>query len=183
MPIVPAWEASHGALGKETTRCRGGLPRATVQDMISTRSVSAEPDVVVREFLDALVDGDLRGAAGLMAEDVWWENIGLPVVRGRRRVLGALRAMYRWGGLDVHTHHLAVEAPRDPMDPHAPVVVLTERTDVLYRGRFRCDFWVCGHFEILDGRILGWRDYYSTSDMLLGVGRGLLRIVGFPRER
>lgn len=136
-----------------------------------------EPDVVVREFLDALASGSTAAAAELLTEDVWWENVGLPVVRGKRSVVGAIALMHRRCRFDVQTHHLAVEAPVDPTDPSAPTIVLTERTDVLAFGPLAMDFWVCGRLEIRDGQICGWRDYFSTMDMAKGLVRGTLRMV------
>ena len=136
-----------------------------------------DPDVVVRRFLDALAAGDGESAVALLTDDVWWHNVGLPVIRGRRRVAAALASMYRRCDLDVRTHHLAVQAPTDPTDPAAPTVVLTERTDVLHRGRLACRFWVCGRFEVRDGLICGWKDYYALGDMAAGLVGGLLRAV------
>lgn len=135
-----------------------------------------DPDVVVREFLDALASGSTAGAAALLTEDVWWENIGLPVIRGKRAVVGAIALMHRRCRFDVQTHHLAVEAPVDPTDPHAPTIVLTERTDILGFGPLSVDFWVCGRLEVVDGQICGWRDYFSTTDMAKGVARGVMRM-------
>jgi len=91
------------------------------------------------------------------------------VVRGRRRVGAAIAAMHRHTRFGVETHHLAVEAPRGP---GAPWVVLTERTDELARGPVACRFWVCGRFEVTDeGRISGWKDHFSLSGMVRGLGR------------
>lgn len=140
-------------------------------------STQTDADVVVRTFLDALCSGSTDAAAGMVTDDVWWENIGLPVVRGKRSVVGAIALMHRRCRFDVRTHHLAVEAPVDPTNPNAPTIVLTERTDILGFGPLSVDFWVCGRFEVRDGRICGWRDYFSTADMTRGVARGIIRMV------
>ena len=53
--------------------------------------------------------------------------------------------------------------------------VLTERTDALIFGPLRLQFWVCGVFEVHDGQITLWRDYFDFFDMfkatLAGPGR------------
>ena len=41
--------------------------------------------------------------------------------------------------------------------------VLTERTDVLVIGPVRMQFWVCGVFEVHNGRITLWRDYFDLA--------------------
>jgi limonene-1,2-epoxide hydrolase len=74
------------------------------------------------------------------------------------------RALSRF---EAQTHRLAATGP----------VVLTERTDVLVVGRVRVAFWVCGTFEVQDGRITLWRDYFdwaaTTAALVSGVARAL----------
>jgi len=55
--------------------------------------------------------------------------------------------------------------------------VLTERTDVLVVGPVRLQFWVCGVFEVRDGRITLWRDYFDMFDFTKAVVRGVLGAV------
>ena len=55
--------------------------------------------------------------------------------------------------------------------------VLTERTDAIIIGRFRMAFWVCGRFEVLDGAIAVWRDYFDFWDITKGFVRGLVGVV------
>lgn len=38
-------------------------------------------------------------------------------------------------------------------------------------------FWVCGVFEVDDGRITLWRDYFDVYDMFKGLLRGLVALV------
>lgn len=137
----------------------------------------ADADVVVRTFFDTLVAGSTSAAADLLADDVWWANIGLPTIRGKQSVVQAIAAMNRRMTFGVDIHHLAVSVPADPSDHTAPTVVLTERTDYLGVGPFRCGFWVCGRLEVRDGLVCGWQDYFSKSDMALGAVRGLVGMI------
>jgi limonene-1,2-epoxide hydrolase len=55
--------------------------------------------------------------------------------------------------------------------------VLTERTDVLKWGRVRVQFWICGRFDVEDGQIVLWREYYDPLTIFTAVIRGLLGAV------
>lgn len=140
-------------------------------------TTQTDADVVVRNFFDALVAGSTSAAAELLADDVWWANIGLPTIRGKRSVVKAIAGMHRNVRFGVEMHYLAVGSPADPSDPTAPTIVLTERTDSLGVGPFRCDFWVCGRLEVRDGLVCGWQDYFSTANIALGALRGVRRMV------
>lgn len=128
----------------------------------------AAPAVVTRRFLEALAAGDIDGAAGLLADDVEYVNVSLPAIRGRERVrkaLGAAMGM-RGAGFEVYLHRVTQEAN----------TVLTERTDVLLLGPLRVQFWVCGRFDVEDGRIVLWRDYFDWLNVTLALLRGLAGI-------
>ena len=56
--------------------------------------------------------------------------------------------------------------------------VLTERTDALISGPLRLQFWVCGVFEVHDGRITLWRDYFDFFEFFIKATlRGVAAIV------
>ena len=125
-----------------------------------TSSVPAEhasPDAVVSAFLAALARKDVAAAMALVDTDIVYRNVSLPPVRG----LKAVRRLFeRWTalrgtGFDVVVHRMAV-------DGH---IVLTERTDVLQFGAVHQQFWVCGTFEVVDGRITLWRDYFDYATL------------------
>ena len=50
--------------------------------------------------------------------------------------------------------------------------VLTEHTDALIVSPLRVQFWVCGVFEVHDGRITLWRDYFDLFDVVKATVRG-----------
>jgi limonene-1,2-epoxide hydrolase len=121
---------------------------------------------VVRAFLDALVAGDPDAAQQYLDQDIVWHNVSLPKIRGIRAVMRILNGMSRPGvGFDVRLHHIASDG----------TAVLTERTDVLTYKRVRSEFWVCGTFEMKDGKIAVWRDYFSNRDVQWGTLKGILR--------
>lgn len=124
--------------------------------------MSAEIEVVHR-FLGRLQEMDAAGAVDLCADDVVYQNVPLPAARGRKAVRRQLRAMTRLGtGFEVEMVNIAANGP----------VVLTERVDVLRRKNFSMEFWVCGTFEVRDGKIVLWRDYFDWPTFLASGVRG-----------
>lgn len=119
---------------------------------------------VVEKFLYALRDKDLDTADALLDDNLVYENVGMPTIRGRRRAMKLFAGMRRPSmGFDVKFHRIAADGD----------AVLTERTDALIFGPIRLNFWVCGTFEVRDGRITLWRDYFDLFDMTKALVRGL----------
>jgi limonene-1,2-epoxide hydrolase len=125
-----------------------------------------DPATIVREFLRRLEALDIDGALDLVSPEIVYHNKGLPPARGLVAFERQMRALARYAtGFEARIHNLAVDG----------ATVLTERTDVLAVRRFRADFWVCGAFEVRDGRIVLWRDYFDFADVTVAMVRGLLR--------
>ena len=122
--------------------------------------------LIVENFLNALQDLDLTTADALLADDVVYQNVGLPTIRGRARVMKLMRGMEGRMGFEVKFHRNVAEG----------VTVLNERTDAMVFGPLRLQFWVCGVFEVHDGRITLWRDYFDMFDMLKATVRGLVGV-------
>lgn len=129
---------------------------------------------VVRKFLDKLAAGEVDEAVDLLAEDVVYENVSLPTIRTRERVRSAFKFMQglRGAGFEVYIRSASSDG----------TTVLTERTDVLYWGLFRMQIWVCGRFDVTDGKISLWRDYFDWLNATIALLRGLLGMV-FPALR
>jgi limonene-1,2-epoxide hydrolase len=132
------------------------------------------PTQVVERFLDLLRTEDIDGAAELLAVDVKYVNVGLPTVHGRERVRWLLRATLGLdgAGFEVYLHTISANGSS----------VLTERTDVMKLGRLRIQFWVCGRFDVHDGQIVLWRDYFDQLNFWMATTRGLLGTI-FPAVR
>lgn len=112
----------------------------------------------VQKFLFALADEDFDTFERLAAPELIWQNVGLPSIRGRSRILKLLRGGQGKFGFAVKFHRVAADGG----------TVLTERTDAIILGPVRLQFWVCGVFEINDdGQITLWRDYFDVFDFLV----------------
>lgn len=118
---------------------------------------------MVEEFLTALEAADLERALALCDEGIVYQNVPLRPARGRAAVEKQLTTMARVApGFEVRMLNIAANGP----------VVLTERIDVLSRGGFSAEFWVCGTFEVREGRIVLWRDYFDWTTFLAAGVRG-----------
>ena len=100
-------------------------------------------------------------------DDLVYENVGLPTIHGRRRAMKLFRRMEGRGGIEVKIHRIAADG----------AAVLTERSDALIFGPLRLQFWICGVFEVHDGQITLWRDYFDFFDMFKATLRGLAGLV------
>jgi limonene-1,2-epoxide hydrolase len=117
----------------------------------------------VEQFLYALQDSDLDAAGPLLAEDLVYQNVGLPTIHGRKRAMKLFSSLGGSSAFEVKIHRIAADG----------AAVLTERTDALIFGPLRLQFWVCGVFEVHNGEITLWRDYFDFFDMFKATLRGL----------
>lgn len=134
----------------------------------SARSdVGTDPEAVVRAFVDALEALDLDAALALCDPAIVYHNKGLPPARGIETVSKQLNGMMRrLDRFEVRMTNLASDGP----------IVMTERVDAFAIGRWQAEFWVCGTFEVVDGRIVLWRDYFDWLTILGGSLKGLVRM-------
>lgn len=124
------------------------------------------PVATVRAFLDALGRLDTDAALALLADDVVYQNVSLPKATGKPAVAKQLGLFTRYAtGFQAVNHRIVGDGD----------TVLTERTDVIQFGRLRAEFWVCGTFEVRDGKIALWRDYFDWANVLAGTAKGAAR--------
>lgn len=129
-------------------------------------SEGATPVEVVRGFLAALEELDVDRALTYVTPEVVYQNVPLPPARGIAAFEKQMRLLAKYGsGFEAEVHHIAADGP----------IVLTERTDVLEAGSWRARFWVCGTFEVRDGRIVLWRDYFDWTTVIASSVRGGVR--------
>ena len=107
-------------------------------EQTSSASTAVDNADIVKTFLEALQAEDFETFGSLMADDVVYENVGLPTIRGGRRVTKLMRGMEGKASFEVKFHRNVVEG----------TTVLNERTDAIVLGPLRLQFWVCGVFEL-----------------------------------
>ncbi|BBY36205.1 limonene-1,2-epoxide hydrolase [Mycobacterium mantenii] len=143
------------------------MPRAYAGKMTELTGTTVANTRTVEGFLNALQDADYEAADAALADDLVYENVGLPTIHGRARAMKLFRRMEGRAAFEVKIHRIASDGG----------AVLTERTDALIFGPLRLQFWVCGVFEVHNGRITLWRDYFDFFDMLKATARGLAALV------
>jgi limonene-1,2-epoxide hydrolase len=140
----------------------------TEQTSSTNSAVTSQDNAgIVEQSLKALEHQDFEAFERLLHVDIVYQNVGLPTVHGRARVAKMMRAMEGKAGFAVKFHRNVAEGDS----------VLNERTDAIIVGPIRLQFWVCGVFEVHDGLITLWRDYFDVFDMLKATVRGLLGAV------
>jgi len=141
-----------------------------LQKPLTTTTANAR---TVQAFLFALADEDFDTMASLAAPELVWQNVGFPSIRGRDRIIKLLRNGEGKFGFEVKFHRIAQDG----------VAVLTERTDAVIIGPLRLQFWVCGTFEVRDGRVTLWRDYFDSFDFLVKAPLRAVAAAVFPSLR
>jgi limonene-1,2-epoxide hydrolase len=122
---------------------------------------------IVEQFLCALQAGDLDAMAAALDEDLVYENVGFPTIRGRARTLKVFESARGRVGFEILIRRIASDGES----------VITERTDAVVIGRLRIQMWICGVFEVHEGRIILWRDYFDLFDAAKGVVRAAVGAV------
>lgn len=116
------------------------------------------PIEVVEAFIAAGCTKDLVRCSAMLHEDVVAQLVPFRPARGRKNVEKLLEAFFRFPGtFDIEVHNIAERNG----------VVLTERTDRTNGSWLDFEFWVCGTFEVRDGKIVLWRDYFDPLALTL----------------
>lgn len=132
------------------------------------RTTEGRDIAVVEEFFEAFEASNLDRALALMADGIVYQNVPFPADRGKRAVARTLQGFSRFAtSFEVRMKNIAARNG----------VVLTERVDTLSGPFVHMEIWVCGTFEVKDGLITLWRDYFdlasATSQLLTGRMRKL----------
>ncbi|HEU4431127.1 MAG TPA: limonene-1,2-epoxide hydrolase family protein [Myxococcota bacterium] len=109
----------------------------------------------VSDFVAAWSRNRLDELMAFIAPDCVYHNIPLPAVKGTDAVRAALTSFSSMASEVEWVLHQIAE------NDHG--VVLTERTDRFKIGGKWVELPVMGTFELRDGRITAWRDYFDLQ--------------------
>jgi limonene-1,2-epoxide hydrolase len=111
---------------------------------------------VVNEFMERIVNKNLDAACELVSADVEYDNVPMGKVYGPDGIKGFLAPMVE--GLDEVDWVIHRQVASDTL-------VLNERTDRFGKDGKWMELPVAGVFEVHDGRITLWRDYFDMNTM------------------
>ena len=116
------------------------------------------PREVVEQFMSAFIHAwptkDASGLLGFFRDDAVYHNIPLEAVSGRKAIGATLEAFMDLGGdVEVEVANV-VESGK---------LVVVERVDHFIRSGTRASLAILGIFEVEDGLIVAWRDYFDLS--------------------
>src|SRR5205085_6365888 len=123
------------------------------------RSQMESPIEVVRRFCAAWSDNIAAAElAAFFTDDAVYHNIPLAPVTGREEIANNIASFIRPGppgimGIEFRVINIAANGP----------VVMTERVDVFKLPHKSFELPVMGTFEVNDGKINAWRDYFDLN--------------------
>ncbi|HEV2369227.1 MAG TPA: limonene-1,2-epoxide hydrolase family protein, partial [Acidimicrobiales bacterium] len=99
-------------------------------------------------------DKDAEALGSFFTDDAMYHNIPLDEARGRDSIIETLAGFMALGGtVRVDIRNLVAEGP----------MVVVERVDHFVRPDRGISVPIAGVFEISDGRITAWRDYFDLG--------------------
>jgi limonene-1,2-epoxide hydrolase len=130
------------------------------------------PIEVVRRFCAAW-SGDMRAQdlATFFTDDAVYHNMPLSPVTGRENIADNIDSYIRPGppgieSIEFRVINIAADGP----------VVMTERFDVFKLSDTSFGLPVMGTFEVRDGKISAWRDYFDMNQFISQMGDHPLQV-------
>jgi limonene-1,2-epoxide hydrolase len=130
------------------------------------RSLMESPIQVVRRFCAAWSDNVAAAElAVFFSDNAVYHNIPLAPVTGKQAIANNIATFIRPGAPGIES----VEFRLINIVAEGPIVV-TERVDVFRVGNRSFELQVMGIFEIRDGKIDAWRDYFDMNQFTTRMG-------------
>jgi limonene-1,2-epoxide hydrolase len=126
------------------------------------------PIEVVRRFCAAWSDNAAAAElAAFFTDDAIYHNIPMAPVTGRAAIADNITSFIRPGSpgiesIEFRVINIAADGP----------IVMTERVDVFTLPGKSFELPVMGTFEVTDGKINAWRDYFDVSQFTSRMGEG-----------
>jgi limonene-1,2-epoxide hydrolase len=108
---------------------------------------------LVRRFCAAWSAGDIAQIVAFFTDDAVYHNMPIQPIQGKDAIKGVIEQfMAPFERAEFEVTHIAA----------AGDIVLTERIDRFF-GAKKVELPVMGTFEIRDGKIAAWRDYFDLA--------------------
>jgi limonene-1,2-epoxide hydrolase len=111
----------------------------------------ADIDTMIREFFTAWERGDADHVASCFTEDGVYHNIPMEPIVGKTAIREFLAQPASMPPLRIEVHQVI-----------SGDVVMNEHTDTMTISGHEIVLPVCGVFEIRDGHIKAWREYFDS---------------------
>ncbi len=119
--------------------------------------MSDTPTDIVRRFCAAWGDGDVDTVMAFFTDDAVYHNIPVDPVTGKEAIQATI-AGFTQGVERIEFRVLNLVGDEN--------VVLTERVDAFFLPGRTIELPVMGTFEVRDGKIAVWRDYFDLNQFL-----------------
>jgi len=116
--------------------------------------MATESEKVVSDFCQAWSRRNLDEIMGFFSEDAVYHNIPMEPARGKAAIRNVINAFLPMAS-SVEFKGLKTAA--------AGNLVMNERVDIFQMGGKRVELPVAGVFEVLNGKIAAWRDYFDLA--------------------
>ena len=111
---------------------------------------------VVRDFCAAASTRDPAVLRAFFSDDVVYHNIPMEPAEGIDATMAVIDMFLGMcDALEFEVHHLASDG----------TTVLTERTDIFTMKGKSAPLPVMGAFQVVDGKITAWRDYFDMAQV------------------
>ena len=110
-------------------------------------------DAIVSDFCAAWSRGDADAIVDAFTDDAVYHNIPMDPIVGRAAIDGVVRTFLAGGTVEFETLHQVANGD----------LVMNERIDRIARDGGTVELPVMGVFELRDGRIAAWRDYFDVA--------------------
>jgi limonene-1,2-epoxide hydrolase len=124
---------------------------------ISVMTTDSANETVVREFCEAFARRDIDELLDYFTDDAIYHNIPMAPANGKPEIRAALE-MFVPGSPEIEFEMLNIASSGS--------VVFTERIDRMDIAGHRVAAPVAGVFEIHDGKITAWRDYFDLQQFM-----------------
>ena len=119
--------------------------------------MSDSPTEIVKRFCAAWSDNDVDALMAFFTDDAVYHNIPIDPVKGvdtiRSTIEGFTQGVEK---IEFRVDNIAADGN----------VVMTERVDVFHLPGKAIELPVMGTFEVKDGKIAAWRDYFDMQQFM-----------------
>jgi len=116
-------------------------------------TTARDPETIVRDFCAAWPEGNVDKLLGWFTDDAVYHNMPLEPVTGKDGIREVLNMFIPAENVEVEMLRVASRGN----------VVFTERIDRMTMAGKRVVLPCAGVFEIRDGKIAAWRDYFDLA--------------------